>query len=192
MSKLNIVLYSASPRRKELLEGIGLKFRVESGSGDESFPENLTPKEIARHISEQKALSYDKPLEKEDVILTADTIVVLDGKIFGKPTSREEAIEMLQALSGRKHSVITAFTIRTINEVKTFDVETIVKFKHLDIDEIVYYIDNFKPYDKAGAYGIQEWIGYIGIEKIEGSFYNVMGLPVKRVYEELSGLEIRG
>lgn len=185
MDRYNIVLFSASPRRQELLTGLGLEFSVMSGSADESYPEGLTPLEIACHISESKAASYPNTISERDIIITADTIVVLDGQIFGKPKDRTEAIEMLSALSGRKHSVITAFSIRTVKEITTSHVETTVKFKRLEIEEIEYYVDTFKPFDKAGAYGIQEWIGYVGIEKIEGSFYNVMGLPVQVLYAEL-------
>ncbi|MFI3315498.1 MAG: Maf family nucleotide pyrophosphatase [Rikenellaceae bacterium] len=188
LNNYNITLFSASPRRKELLEGIGLKFKVASLDVDETFPTGLTPIEAVKHISRQKLSGYSGQIGKRDIIITADTIVVVGEKILGKPLNRTHAIEMLAELSGREHSVITGFTITSYNSSICNHSETRVKFRKLTNDEIEYYVDNYKPYDKAGSYGIQEWIGYIGIEAIEGSFYNVMGLPVQLIYKELLGI----
>ncbi|MEG1649582.1 MAG: Maf family nucleotide pyrophosphatase [Rikenellaceae bacterium] len=192
LDKLNhyrIILFSGSPRRKELLDGAGIQFNVLSNNDiTETYPDNLKGAEIARYLSELKAENYPLTIGKNDVIITADTIVLLDDHVFGKPKNKTEATMMLKTLSGRSHSVITSFTIRTATNISTSDVQSSVTFKDLDDDEIEYYIDKYRPFDKAGAYGIQEWIGYVGIERIEGSFYNVVGLPIHEVCHKLKEL----
>ena len=169
-----IVLGSNSPRRKELLAGLDLKFEVEVIPGiDESYPDDLTADEIPAYI---------------ELLITADTIVVTYGqpdRILGKPADREEAIEMLCHLSGHVHEVITGVCLTTKQKTVSFSVSSAVAFSKLEKDDIIYYVDKYRPYDKAGSYGIQEWIGYVGVEAINGSFYNVMGLPVQRLYQEL-------
>ncbi len=186
LKKYNIILASASPRRKQLLAELGIDFRVETRTVEEHYPADLPPEEIAVYLSDLKANAFHvDELSENTLIITADTIVTLDGHILGKPASRTEAIEMLQQLSGQKHQVITGVTVRTQQKRSAFSVSTDVCFKELEPDEIEYYVDEFKPYDKAGAYGIQEWIGHAAIERIEGSYFNVMGLPTHRLYEEL-------
>ena len=142
--------------------------------------------EVAEYLSRLKSNAYPKSLAANDILLTADTIVVVDNTILGKPTDREDAVAMLRMLSGRKHTVITGVTMRTADSCKSFSVASTVSFRELKAEEIDYYIDTYRPFDKAGAYGIQEWIGYVAIEGIDGSFFNVMGLPVQRLYVELS------
>lgn len=186
LSKYDIVLASASPRRHALLKELGIEFRVEVRTVDETYPADLSEEEIAIFLSQLKADSFSgESFTNNELIITADTIVCLDGSVLGKPNTHEEAFSILSALSGKKHRVITGMCIKSSDRQVNFAVNTYVYFKELSADEINYYIDRYKPFDKAGAYGIQEWIGYIGIEKIEGSFYNVMGLPVFRLYEEL-------
>jgi septum formation protein len=183
-----IILASGSPRRKQLMEELGLPFRVEARQVDESFPEELSPAEVAEFVSRKKADAFlTIELNDRDLVITADTVVTLDDHILGKPVDREDAILVLSLLSGRTHQVITGVTIKSKRKQLTFSVSTDVVFKKLEIEEIHYYIDNFEPYDKAGAYGIQEWIGHAAIERIEGSYFNVMGLPTHRLYEELLG-----
>ena len=181
--KYQITLASNSPRRKELLSEIIPIFKVESKEVEEIYPNNLQGGEIATYLSELKSKPF-QPNEKE-LIITADTIVILNGLILGKPKSPEEAINMLTLLSGKKHEVITGVTIRTKDKELSFYDSTKVEFYKLKPNEIEYYVTNYKPFDKAGAYGIQEWIGHVGIKKMEGDFYNVMGLPVHKVYREL-------
>jgi len=182
----DIILGSQSPRRKQLLEDIGLKFRTLTFPVEEIFPENLSAKETAIYLSELKAKAFPEiELKENSILITADTVVSLSGKLLGKPKNDAEAFEMLSLLSGKSHEVISAFTLRSKKEMKSFSTETKVYFKTLSKAEINYYISRYKPFDKAGAYGIQEWIGKIGIEKIQGSFFNVMGLPVHQVYAEL-------
>ena len=181
--KYQITLASNSPRRKELLSEIIPIFKVESKEVEEIYPNNLEGGEIATYLSELKSKPF-QPNEKE-LIITADTIVILNGLILGKPKSPEEAINMLTLLSGKKHEVITGVTIRTKDKELSFYDSTKVEFYKLKPNEIEYYVTNYKPFDKAGAYGIQEWVGYVGIKKMEGDFYNVMGLPVHKVYREL-------
>ena len=186
LDKYDIVLASASPRRHALLKELGIDFRVEVRPVDEAYPADLSEEEIAIFLSQLKADSFsEESFANNELIITADTIVCLDGRVLGKPTTHEDAFKILSVLSGKKHRVITGMCIKTIERQLNFAVNTDVYFKDLSADEINYYIEHYKPFDKAGAYGIQEWIGYIGIEKIEGSFYNVMGLPVFRLYEEL-------
>ena len=186
LSKYDIVLASASPRRHTLLKDLGIHFSIDIRAVTEKFPAGLDSDEIVIHLCNLKAGAFEESyFTNSTMLITADTIVCLDGKVLGKPTDRNEAFEMLRLLSSKKHQVITGITIKTLEKQVNFSVSTDVYFKDLGEDEIEYYIDTFKPYDKAGAYGIQEWIGFAGIEYIEGSFYNVMGLPVHRLYEEL-------
>lgn len=181
-----IILGSNSPRRRELLAGLGIDFTVDTGN---SFAESAEPGVEAHQVpvdmSLGKSHGFHRPLEDDEILITADTVVIIDGRVLGKPHSREEAEEMLHTLSGRTHEVVTAVTIRDKRGEKCFSVSSIVEFCRLEDWEIESYIDRFKPYDKAGAYGVQEWIGYVGISRIEGSFYNVMGLPVHRIWQEL-------
>lgn len=181
-----IILASNSPRRKELLKGLDLDFEIRVIPGiNESHPEDILSAAIPCFIARKKAEAYRESILPGELIITADTVVVLDDHIIEKPAGREEAIQMIKRLSGRKHQVITAVVLMTIEKLKEFSVTSTVDFCELTDDEIEYYVDKYKPFDKAGAYGIQEWIGYIGVRGIEGSFYNVMGLPVQRLYREL-------
>ena len=186
LSTYQLILASGSPRRQKLLRELGVDFKVQLRPVPEDHPAGMKMEEIALLLSERKAAAFEDEFFTENTMLiTADTIVCLGDEVLGKPAGREEAIETLLKLSGRKHRVITGVSIKTLKKNVNFSVSTDVYFKELDKEEIIYYVDHYKPYDKAGAYGIQEWIGYIGIEKIEGSFYNVMGLPVLKLYEEL-------
>lgn len=186
LEKYKIILCSNSPRRRELLSGLGVNFEVRVINGiDESYNNNNSCEEIAEEISVKKADAYLKTIGDNELIITADTIVYNNGEVLGKPHTREEAIDMLSAISGKTHKVVTGVCIASKNKKKIFSVSTNVKFASLEIEEILFYIDNYSPYDKAGAYGIQEWIGYIGVEGIEGSYFNVMGLPIQRLYSEL-------
>lgn len=181
-----LVLASNSPRRQQLLKGLDLDFEVITYPDvDESFPDNITGYQIAPFLSEQKAKSYHKLLDKTTLVITADTIVWFENKVLNKPIDREEAMGMLKMLSGQKHTVYTGVTISSLDEQRTFCSETHVWFRELKDKDIEYYVDHYKPYDKAGAYGAQEWIGYVAIQKIEGSYFNVMGLPVQQLYTEL-------
>lgn len=183
-----IILASGSPRRKQLLEWAEISFEVMVADTDESYPENLCAAEIARHIAMNKALAVqEKLLPNYDAytIIAADTIVVLENKIIGKPLDREDAIKILSVLSGKTHEVITGVCLLSSSKKKEFAEKTKVAFHELTLAQIEYYIDKYKPYDKAGAYAIQEWIGVVGVKSIEGDFYNVMGLPVSRVVGEL-------
>ena len=184
--KNRLVLASNSPRRKELLRGLGIDFEVRLiGEIDESYPNGLPANEVPVHISKAKAAAYMGAMTENEVILTADTVVVCDGEILGKPHDAEDARRMLGLLSGKSHEVITGVTLSTLQWQRSFAVTTVVWFKELSADEISFYVDNYRPFDKAGAYGIQEWIGYVGVQRIEGSYFNVMGLPVQRIYDEL-------
>ena len=186
LEKYKIILCSNSPRRRELLSGLGLNFEVRVIDGiDESYNNNNSCEEIAEEISVKKADAYLKTIGDNELIITADTIVYNNGEVLGKPHTREEATDMLSAISGKTHKVVTGVCIASKNKKKIFSVSTNVKFSSLEMEEILFYIDNYSPYDKAGAYGIQEWIGYIGVEGIEGSYFNVMGLPIQRLYSEL-------
>ena len=182
-----LILSSNSPRRKELLAGLGIPFKVLVIQGiDETFPDTLPAPEIAEYIAVKKAEPYRESLTGTDnTVLTADTVVVLDGEVMGKPTDEQDAYRMLRRLSGNTHQVYTGVCLTTATARKHFSVCTDVTFKALSDEEIWHYIHEYHPLDKAGAYGIQEWIGYIGITSIRGSYYNVMGLPVQRIYEEL-------
>lgn len=179
-----LILASNSPRRRELLKGLDLDFevRVKRGVG-ESFPTNIPAEKVAEYISKEKAAAYD--IADDEVLLTADTVVILEGEIMGKPDNADDARAMLRRLSGHTHHVVTGVSIKSTDGSVSFLDVTAVTFRQLTDEEIGYYIDRYKPFDKAGAYGVQEWIGYIGVTHIDGSFYNVMGLPVERVYEEL-------
>ena len=186
LEKYKIILCSNSPRRRELLSGLGLNFEVRVIDGiDESYNNNNSCEEIAEEISVKKADAYLKTIGDNEMIITADTIVYNNGEVLGKPHTREEAIDMLSAISGKTHKVVTGVCIASKNKKKIFSVSTNVKFSSLEMEEILFYIDNYSPYDKAGAHGIQDWIGYIGVEGIEGSYFNVMGLPIQRLYSEL-------
>ncbi len=182
-----IILASKSPRRQELLSLLGLDFRVVLKEVDESYPEDLSPAEIAVYIAEKKAKAFDEELNGE-IVITADTLVVIDGQILGKPDDEAHAFEILSLLSGRRHEVITGVCILKDHQYHSFYEVSEVYFKAFTAEEIRYYIANGNPMDKAGAYGIQEWIGLIGIDKIAGSYTNVVGLPTHRLYEELKKL----
>ena len=182
----HIVLASNSPRRRELLAGLGLHFTVKVLEGiDESYPKETPINEVANVISKKKASAYKDSLTDDELLITADTIVVVDNDILGKPKDSDDARRMLKLISGRTHQVITGVTLTTTTRQQSFSVETDVTFKSLSDEEINYYIQHYKPYDKAGAYGIQEWIGHIGVTGLHGSYFNVMGLPVQRIYEAL-------
>lgn len=186
LKNYKIVLASNSPRRKELLQRLGVPFKVRTLFGiDEHYPETLRGEDIVRYISRVKAQAYRPSMAPDELLITADTIVCLGGQVMGKPKDAEAARDMLRQLSGQTHQVITGVTIVTQKRTEDFAVTTQVTFAELSDEEIAYYVDNYIPFDKAGAYGIQEWIGYVGIKGIEGSYYNVMGLPVNRLYREL-------
>lgn len=186
LKNCNIILASKSPRRKQLLHDMGIAFEVVTKNVDESFPENLPKEQVAIYLCERKADAFNESeIRENDLIITADTIVCLGDQILNKPGNRQHAIHMLKELSGKKHEVITGVCLRAAKSLKSFFVSTAVYFRSLTISEIEFYVDNYKPFDKAGSYGIQEWIGHIGIEKIEGSYFNVMGLPTTRLYTEL-------
>ena len=182
-----IILASNSPRRKELLAGLNIDFTVDTRNNFEEVYDPSTPHEqIPEVLSHGKSYGFHRELASDEILITSDTLVLCGDRVMGKPHSREEAFDMLRSLSGREHKVITAVTVRDSVNCRTTSDTATVHFKELSDNEIWYYIDNFKPFDKAGAYGIQEWIGYIGIGRIEGSFFTIMGLPVHLVYQELS------
>lgn len=181
-----VILASNSPRRRELLAGLNIEFTIDTRNNfEEAFPEDMPHSEVPAAMSLGKSMGFWRELEPDEILITSDTMVLLDSLIMGKPHSREEAVEMLRSLSGRTHEVITAVTVRDIKHCETVSDTTLVTFRELTDEEIDYYIDTCKPYDKAGAYGIQEWIGYAACTSITGSFYNVMGFPVHKVYDEL-------
>lgn len=181
-----IILASGSPRRRELLAGLDLDFEVDTRNNFEEIYDPTTPQEtIPQVLSEGKSLGFHRALAENELLLTSDTLVLCEGRVMGKPSGRDEAIDMIKALSGRSHKVITAVTLRDSGRMKTVSDTALVHFKDLTDSEIEYYVDNYRPFDKAGAYGIQEWIGYIGIDRIEGSYFTIMGLPVHKVYELL-------
>lgn len=189
LKRYQIVLASNSPRRKELMSGLGIAYVVKTlPDVDESYPASLHGEEIPLYISQEKAEAYLSSIQPDELIITADTIVWMDGKVYGKPKDAAQACAMLRELSGRTHQVITGVTLSTVAFRKSFAVTTHVTFSILGEDEINYYVEQYKPFDKAGAYGVQEWIGFIGVTRLEGSFYNVMGLPIQRLYKELSRL----
>lgn len=185
LPKYDYILASKSPRRQELIHALGIDFRVEIRDVEENFPSELYREEIPVFLAELKAKPFLGTLTENDLLITADTIVWLDGEVFGKPTNRKDAYNILRKLSGKEHQVISGVCLTGLHKQKSFFSVSNVSFRQLSDEEISYYIDEFKPYDKAGAYGIQEWIGYIGITHIEGSFYNVMGLPVQQLYSEI-------
>jgi len=183
----NLLLGSKSPRRQDLLKALGLHYTLVDIDVEEVYPAHLQGAEIARYLCELKADAFDSRLLPEDSILvTADTIVWLDGKYIGKPSGKEDAIAMLKQLSGRQHSVFSGICLKSSTRKVVFHAHTLVKFRDLAQDEIQFYVNHYKPYDKAGSYGIQDWIGYIGVSSIEGCYYNVMGFPVEMFYEELT------
>lgn len=186
LKKYEILLASNSPRRRELLAGLDIDYRVTAlPEVDESYPDTLSGEEIPLYISQEKAAAYRRFMKDNTLLITADTIVWLDGKVYGKPCDIADAKAMLQALSGKTHTVITGVTLTSLQKQISFAVSTEVTFTALDDDEIDYYVEKYRPLDKAGAYGVQEWIGYIGVTGLKGSYYNVMGLPIQRLYTEL-------
>ena len=189
LKNYRLILASASPRRRELLADCDLDFVLaEKFECEECYPADLKADKVAEYLSQLKSNAYPHPLCEGDILLTADTIVISGDKILGKPHYEAEAVEMISLLSGATHKVITGVTLRTAERTISFSAESLVSFRELDTEEISYYVEKYRPLDKAGAYGIQEWIGYIGIEGIEGSFYNVMGLPTQRLYQALKEL----
>ena len=181
-----LVLASNSPRRKELLAGLGVPFEVRVLKDiDEQYPDSLSVDEVARYIAQEKAAAYRRIISPDELIITADTVVIVGDEILGKPVDEADAVKMLKLISGRTHQVTTGVCLLTTEQERCFDVTTDVTFKTLSDEEIHYYVDRYRPFDKAGAYGIQEWLGYAACTGIEGSFYNVMGFPVHKVYDEL-------
>lgn len=185
LKKYQLLLASKSPRRQYLLKELGLNFEVRTKEVDESFPEQLKAQEIPLYLCEKKAEAFDEELNDNTIVITADTIVWINGHVLNKPENFDDAVRMLNLLSGKMHEVYTGVCLKSKHKTKSFYALTKVYFKKLTQQEIEFYIKNYNPYDKAGAYGAQEWIGYIAIEKIEGTYFNVMGLPVRELYEEL-------
>lgn len=185
LKKYHFILASKSPRRQYLLKELGLNFDIHIKEVDESFPPHLKAQEIPLFLSEKKANAFETELAEEEIVITSDTIVWIDNQVLNKPVDKADAIRMLQLLSGKMHEVYTGVCLKSKQKMKSFYACTKVYFKPLSMWEIEYYIKNYSPYDKAGAYGAQEWIGYIAVEKIEGSYFNVMGLPLKELYEQL-------
>ena len=181
-----IILASNSPRRRELLAGLDLDFEVKVIKGiDESYPETLAHEKVAQYIAAKKADAYVPAIHDDDLVITADTVVIVDNDILGKPHDESEAKAMLRRISGRSHQVVTGVCLVTKDKRREFSVSTDVTFRSLSESEIDYYVSHYRPFDKAGAYGIQEWIGYVGVTGLNGSYFNVMGLPVQRIYSEL-------
>nr|WP_289620956.1 Maf-like protein [Bacteroides intestinalis] len=186
LKKYKVILASNYQRRKELLAGLGVDYEVRTlPDVDESYPETLQGADIPLYIAKEKADAYVAMMQPGELMITADTIVWLDGKVLGKPQDKEDALQMLRTMSGRTHEVFTGVCITTTDWQRSFTAQTEVRFATLSEEEIAYYVDNFQPMDKAGAYGVQEWIGFIGVENISGSYYNIMGLPVQKLYREL-------
>jgi septum formation protein len=185
IKKYKFILASKSPRRQYLLNELGLNFEVHTKEVDESFSPDLTAENIPLYLCKKKADAFDEELADNTIVITADTIVWIEGQVLNKPENYEDAVRMLRLLSGKMHEVYTGVCLKSKNKITTFYALTKVYFKTLTQEEIEYYINNYNPYDKAGAYGAQEWIGYIAVEKIEGTYFNVMGLPLKELYEEL-------
>ena len=186
-----LILASASPRRQQLMKDAGFTFEVWLKNVEEKYPQELHWENVPEYLSKVKASAFREELKADEVLITADTVVCIHDRILGKPADRKEAISMLRKLSGNRHLVVTGVSVTTRTEQLSFSSRTGVFFKHLSNEEIIFYVDTYKPFDKAGAYGIQEWIGYIGIERIEGSFYNVMGLPIQKLYETLRKLQFQ-
>ena len=184
LKNYSIILASGSPRRQQFLKDLGIDYTIKLREVEEIYPSTLKGVEITDYLAELKSSSFDD-LKKNEILITSDTIVWLENKAIGKPKDRKDAIDILKSISGKKHEVMTSICLKTIDSIKIVNDITQVYFKILTQEEIEYYLDTFEPYDKAGAYGIQDWIGYIGVEKIEGSFFNVMGLPVHKLYTEL-------
>lgn len=186
IKKYNVVLASKSPRRQELLKGVGLEFSVLTKDVDESYSSGMSVFDVAPFLSYKKAKAFDESeLPENYMVITADTVVIVGDKILGKPKDYDDACNMLRQISGKKHSVVTGVTVRTKEKVMTLSATSKVSFEVLDEEEIRYYVDTYKPFDKAGSYGIQEWIGYIGVNSVEGSYFNVMGLPTQKLYKML-------
>lgn len=189
LKNYRLILASASPRRRELLSACDIDFVLaDKFECEECYPADLAANKVAEYLSQLKSEAYPHTLNEGDILLTADTVVIAEGEILGKPKDNADAERMLKMLSGATHKVITGVTLRTTQRTLSFSAESLVSFRTLKEEEIAYYIEQYRPLDKAGAYGIQEWIGYVAIERIEGSFYNVMGLPVQRLYVELERL----
>ena len=186
-----LILAAASPRRQQLMKDAGFTFEVRLKNVEEKYPQELHWENVPEYLSKVKASAFREELKADEVLITADTVVCIHDRILGKPADRKEAISMLQELSGNRHLVVTGVSVTTRTEQLSFSSRTDVFFKRLSNEEIEFYVDTYKPFDKAGAYGIQEWIGYIGIERIEGSFYNVMGLPIQKLYETLRKLQFQ-
>ena len=186
LKKYQVILASKSPRRQDLLRGMGVDFAVQTKETPETFPPEMPLDEVPKHLSLQKSLAFsDNELPADYLLITADTVVICEGEILGKPKNAEDAFRMLSQLSGKTHHVVTGVTVRSASKTESFAATSRVTFAALEKDEIDYYIAHCRPFDKAGAYGIQEWIGYVGISGLEGSFYNVMGLPTRRLYQVL-------
>ena len=184
LKRYHIILASKSPRRQELLRGMGVDFEILTKETPENYPADLPLDEVPKYLSLQKSQAFsDKELPGDYLLITSDTVVICEGGILGKPKDREDAMRMLQLLSDKTHHVVTGVTVRSAEKTMSFAVRSNVTFAQLDEEEIDYYIEHCKPFDKAGAYGIQEWIGYVGISGLEGSFYNVMGLPTRKLYQ---------
>ncbi|MGZ4054357.1 MAG: Maf-like protein [Bacteroidia bacterium] len=185
LKKYQLILASKSPRRQYLLKELGLNFEVRTKEVDESFPPTLKAQQIPLYLCEKKAHAFDEELSDNTIVITADTIVWVENQVLNKPENYDDAVRMLKLLSGKMHEVYTGVCLKSKHKTRSFYALTKVYFKTLSPEEIEFYIKNYNPYDKAGAYGAQEWIGYIAVEKIEGSYFNVMGLPVRELYEEL-------
>ncbi|MDA7803649.1 Maf family nucleotide pyrophosphatase [Crocinitomix sp.] len=185
----NIILASKSPRRQELLKGLDIEFTVQTRDIDESYPADMIPEDIPEFLALKKAHGFQDIIEENTILITSDTIVILENKVLEKPKTELQAKKMIKKLSNATHIVVTGVCIKTKDETIAFSDHTVVKFMPLTDAEIEYYVQKYKPFDKAGAYGVQEWIGYIGIERLEGSYYNVMGLPVHKVYQALAQIQ---
>lgn len=183
--KIHIILGSKSPRRKELVEGLGFNYTIKTKDTDESFPEDLDKTKVAEFIANKKAEALIQDLKEGQILLCADTVVLVENEILGKPENEADAQKMLLKLAGKTHQVITGVTLASITKTNSFSVTTAVTFKQLSIEEIDFYIKAYKPFDKAGAYGIQEWIGYVGVTELKGSYFNVVGLPTAEVYDNI-------
>lgn len=186
LKPFRVILASHSPRRQQLIRDAGIDYILaDCYDVEEVYPDTLAPEEVPLYLSRLKSSSYPEPLNETDILITADTVVCINDCVLGKPSDREDAIRIIGLLSGNRHEVVTGVTLRSIGHSFSFSAKSTVYFRKLTREEIEYYVDTYKPYDKAGAYGIQEWIGYVGIEGIEGSFYNVMGLPIQQLYIHL-------
>lgn len=185
LKKYTIILASGSPRRQQFLKDLNLDFTVQTKDVDEIYPKYLHGSEITNYLAELKAAAFEGELAENDLLITADTIVRFHGKVLGKPKDADDAKQMLHELSGQVHEVITSISLTSVKKQKTFSDTTLVYFKDLSDEEIDFYIENYKPFDKAGAYGIQEWLGFIAVEKLQGSYFNVMGFPVHKFYKEI-------